>query len=83
MKMESREVSFCTWPNGKVDDTSLTVAGEQISRQRMINQWLPTDWFGKAVTGYMADQLWAGMREKGFRSYTIKIREDGQPELTE
>lgn len=81
--MESREISFVTWPDGKVDSASLTVAGEQIARQRMINQWLPTDWFGKAVTGYIADQLWSGMRDKGFRCYTITIGKDGTPELGE
>lgn len=81
--MESREISFVTWPNGKVDDRSLTGAGSRIARQQMINQWLPVEWFGKAVTGYLADQLWSGMREKGFRCYTIKIGEDGKPIIEE
>ncbi|OYU91937.1 MAG: hypothetical protein CFE29_03570 [Bradyrhizobiaceae bacterium PARB1] len=80
--MESREVSFVTWPDGKVDNASLTVAGEQMAREKMINQWLPAEWFGRAVTGYVADTLWRGMTEKGFRSHTIKIGEDGLPALT-
>jgi hypothetical protein len=78
--MESREISFVTWPDGKVDHKSLTVAGEQLARHQMILQWLPEDWFG-AVSAYQADQLWQGMRKKGFRSYTIKIGEDGKPAL--
>ena len=81
--MESREISFVTWPDGKVASESLTVAGEQIARERIINSWLPTDWFGKAVTGYVADALWRGMSEKGFKSHTIKIGKNGQPELAE
>jgi hypothetical protein len=79
--MESREISFVTWPDGKVDGHSLTVAGERVARERMITQWLPTDWFGDHVTGYVADTLWRGMRDKGFRSHTIKIGADGEPSL--
>lgn len=81
--MESREISFVTWPDGKVDNASLTVGGDQIARQRMIRQWLPEDWFGKGATSYVLDQLWSGMRDKGFRCYTIKIDKDGKPELTD
>lgn len=80
--MEAKEISFVTWPDGKVDDKSLTVAGEQIARQRMIAQWLPADWFG-SISGYYLDGLWRGMTEKGFRSYTIKIGKNGQPELAD
>lgn len=80
--MEAREISFVTWPDGKVDDKSLTVAGERIARERMIAQWLPADWFGP-VTGYQLDGLWRGMSEKGFRSYTIKIGKNGEPEISE
>jgi hypothetical protein len=81
--MESREISFVTWPDGKVDDASLTVAGERIARERMIGQWLPKDWFGDAVTGYHADGLWRGMQGKGFRVWTIKIGKDGQPTIAD
>lgn len=79
--MESREISFVTWPDGKVDDVSLTVAGESIACERMIGQWLPPDYFGTAVTGFQASTLWRGMQSKGFRVWTIKIGKDGQPML--
>jgi len=79
--MESREISFVTWPDGKVDGASLTVAGETIAKEQMIGQWLPPQWFGDAVRGYQAGQLWRGMVSKGFRCWTIKIGEDGTPEL--
>lgn len=81
--MESREISFVTWPDGKVDNASLTVAGEEIARQRMIAQWLPTEWFGDAPTGYQAAQLWRGMQGKGFKSWTIAIGKNGEPSIKE
>lgn len=80
--MQSKEISFVTWPDGKVDDKSLTVAGEQHSRAKMICQWLPEDWFGKAPSGYVLDSLWRGMSEKGFRVWTIKIA-DGEAVMAE
>lgn len=80
--MEGHEISFVTWPDGKVDNASLTVAGERIAREKMIAQWLPPEWFGDAlVKGYGADALWRGMQGKGFRCWTIKIGKDGQPVL--
>jgi len=80
--MESHKISFVTWPDGKVDDASLTVRGEVVARQRFVNQWLPEQLFG-GHRGYVADDLWRGAREKGFRSYTVEIGEAGEPRLVE
>lgn len=81
--MEGSKISFVTWPDGKVSSESLTVAGEQIARERLIRTWLPEEWFGDAVSGYRADGLWRGMESKGFRSWTIEIGENGTPILSE
>lgn len=81
--MESKEISFVTWPDGKVSDASLTVAGEQIAKERHIAQWMLPEWFGKAATGYRASELFRGMEEKGFRVHTIIIAKNGEPKLKE
>ncbi len=78
--MEGPEISFVTFPDGGVADASLTVAGERFAKERAMRQWLPEDWFGEL--SYSAiESLWRGMQSKGFRVYTIKIGEDGQPSL--
>lgn len=79
---EGPEISFVTWPDGKVDERSLTVCGEQIARHRFVGAFLPDEWFGGNAVRYAGDALWNGARARGFRSYTIKIGEDGQPSLT-
>ncbi len=81
--MESYQISFVTWPDGKVSDARLTVAGEQNAKERHIGQWLPPEWFGKAVTGYRASELFQGMEANGFRVHTIVIGKDGTPKLKE
>lgn len=81
--MESREISFVTWPDGKVSDASLTVAGEQNAKERHIGQWLPKEWFGKPISSFQAMELFRGMEEKGFRIHTIVIGKDGSPKLKE
>lgn len=80
---EGPEISFVTWPDGKVDERSLTVCGERIARERFIAQWLPEQWFGKAPTGYAADGIWREANGKGFRVYTIKIGDKGEPSLVD
>ena len=72
-------ISFVIFPDGKLDEQSLTVSGRQIAIQRCIGAWLPERYFGRAPSGYVADSLWKEMREKGFKVYTIKIGPDGSP----
>lgn len=78
---QSTKISFVVFPDGKVDEQSLTVSGETMARERFIAGWLPERFFGNAARGYAAGQLWRGAWEKGARSYTIEIREDGEPAL--
>lgn len=75
------KISFVVFPDGKIDEHSLTVSGETIARERFIAGWLPERFFGAAATGYAAGQLWRGAHDKGARSYTIEINKDGQPVL--
>lgn len=74
-------ISFVTFPDGKVDERSLTVSGERIARERCIRAWLPEQFFGTGLEGYAADSLWRQMAEKGMKSHTIKINESGEPEI--
>lgn len=78
---QSKTISFVTYPDGRVDEQSITVAGERIARERFIATWLPTEFFGAAPTGYAADGIWRGAAEKGFRVHTIEIAKDGTPSL--
>jgi hypothetical protein len=78
---QGNSISFVTWPNGEVDEHSVTVGGERIARQRFVDSYLPEQWFGNHAREYVADTLWKGAREKGFRSYTITIGADGEPKL--
>lgn len=78
---QSTKISFVVFPDGKVDERSLTVCGEEMARQRFIAGWLPADTFGNSLSGYALDALWRGCREKGVRSYTVEIAEDGTPRL--
>lgn len=78
--MEGYEVSFVTWPDGKVDDASLTVCGEHNATERLVRTWLPVEWFGDAIS-YPIQQLWRGMENKGFRVHTIVVGKDGEPKL--
>lgn len=72
--MESKEISFITWPDGKVDGASLTVAGERLAWAQFIQQWLPTDWFGPDALRYSAlDSLRDGARKKGFKAWTVTL----------
>jgi hypothetical protein len=78
---QSPKISFVVWPNGEVDENSLTVSGETIARERFVSSYLPEQWFGNTSRGYVAGTLWRGAQDKGFRSYTIKINKDGVPVL--
>ena len=80
---QSENVSFVTWPNGQIDQNSLTVAGETMAKRQFLNYFLPEQWFGEAdkVMGWTAiDGLWRAAQSKGFRIYTIRVK-DGQPEI--
>ncbi|MBO6755502.1 MAG: hypothetical protein JJ902_04195 [Roseibium sp.] len=81
--MEGATISFVTWPDGKVSQASLTVAGEDMARQKVIAEWMPERYFGDAINGFMANAIWRGMCAKGFKSWTIRIGADGSPELDE
>jgi hypothetical protein len=80
---QGTKISFVVWPDGKVDEQSLTVSGERFARESFIASYLPERFFGKAPRDYIADRIWDGAREKGFRSYTIEIGIDGNPILAE
>lgn len=43
--------------------------------------WLPEHTFGTKLSGYALSELWRGCREKGCRSYTLEIAEDGTPRV--
>lgn len=75
------KISFVTWPDGRVDDGSLTIAGERTARKLFCASYLPEQWFGRGTVDYVVDSLWNGAREKGFRSHTITIGKDGKPVL--
>lgn len=79
---ESYEISFVTWPNGKVDENSLTVGGERIAKARIVQSWLPTQWFG-SIDDYKLSQLFLGMENKGFKVHTIVIGKDDEPKIKE
>ena len=78
---QSTTISFVTWPNGNVDENSLTVCGDIIARERFVAGWLPINWFGSRAIGYAVHSLWDGAREKGFRCYTIEIGADGEAKV--
>ena len=80
---QGTSISFVVWPDGKVDGRSLTISGERIARQRFVDSYLPEEWFGRISREYVADTLWKGARDKGFKCYTIKVGADGVPELEE
>lgn len=77
---QGTQISFVVWPDGEVDGRSLTVGGERIAREAFISGYLPMQWFGNS-SSHVADTLWRGATERGFRSYTIEIGEDGIPKL--
>jgi hypothetical protein len=80
---QSTKISFVVFADGKVDEGSLTVGGEEIARHRFIAGWLPSHIFGSLPNaGYSMDRIWQGAHEKGARSYTIEIGVDGEPKLT-
>lgn len=79
---QDTKISFVVFPDGKVDERSLTVSGEDIARQRFIAGWLPEHTFGSNLSGYALNALWQGCREKGCRSYTLEIAPDGTPRVS-
>ena len=78
---ESPDVFFITWPDGKVDEGSLTVTSAEIAKQRFIATYLPERYFGKLswLTGYALSRIWEDMQEKGFKAHHIRMV-DGKPE---
>lgn len=78
---QSTKISFVVFPDGKVDEKSLTVCGEEIARQRFIAAWLPEETFGKEISGYAFDSIWRSCQTKGCRSYTLEIGADGEPRV--
>ena len=78
---QGTRISFVVWPDGKIDDRSLTICGERIARESFIAGYLPEQWFGRDSRSYVADTLWRGAAEKGFRSYTIEVDASGKPIL--
>jgi hypothetical protein len=79
---QSREISFVTYPDGQVDERSITVCGERIAQQRFVSAWLPERFFGPS-SELSLSSLWHGASEKGARSYTIVIAANGEPKLKE
>lgn len=79
---QSCEISFVTYPDGQVDEKSITVCGERIAQRRFVSAWLPDRFFGPS-SDYALDSLWRGAAEKGARSYTIVIAPTGEPKLKE
>lgn len=79
--MEGKEISFVTWPDGNVSGESITLGGPRLAIERFCYTYLPERWFGRYSVGYVADTLWKGAREKGFRCHTIVIGKDGEPAL--
>ena len=78
---QSTTISFVVFPDGKVDERSLTVAGEEMARQRFISGWLPSHTFGNEIYGSTYAALWRGCRQAGCRSYTLEIDADGEPRV--
>ena len=79
---QGEKISFVVFPDGKVDEKSLTISGERMAVQRCINAWLPERYFGSGVEGLFADRIWRQMQDKGFRAYTIQMVE-GAPAIVE
>lgn len=82
MMPQAEKISFVVFPDGGVDENSLTVSGQTMAIERCINAWLPEKFFGKGLDGYEAQGLWRTMSEKGFKVYTIEMQ-DGKPVLAE
>lgn len=80
--MESIEISFVTWPDGKVDGASLTVCGETMAIQKFIAGWLPEQWFGDGLSDWHARELFRKSENKGLRVVTITMK-DGEPRIKE
>jgi hypothetical protein len=75
---------FVTWPDGKVDEESVNVASEQIAIARMIRTWLPEHIFGQqswlnGQGGYLMNQVWTGMKEKGFKVHALEVPATPRP----
>jgi hypothetical protein len=80
--MEGDTISFVTWPDGRVDGRSLTVCGKRDAKKGFVDGFLPKEFFGTYSADYVADTLWRGCQDKGFKVHTILIK-DGKPILEE
>ena len=78
---QGMKISFVVWPDGRVDENSLTIYGEETARRAFCASYLPEKWFGREAVNYAARSLWEGASKQGFRSYTIEIGEDGKPKI--
>lgn len=77
---QSNKISFVVWPDGKVDERSLSIFSEGHARANFVRSYLPSDYFGD-VNEYLTERIWQGCHQKGFKSHTIEIGEDGKPVL--
>jgi hypothetical protein len=78
---QSTKISFVVFPEGKVDERSLTVCGEEMARERFILEWLPESTFGRDISGYALASIWQSCAKNGCRSYTLEIGPNGEPQV--
>jgi hypothetical protein len=78
---QSTKISFVVFPDGKVDERSLTVCGEELARRRFISAWLPEETFGNEISDYAFSSMWRSCQTKGCKSYTLEIGPDGEPSV--
>jgi hypothetical protein len=82
---ENHNIYFITWPDGRVEQESLTVVSAEYAKMGFISSYLPERFFGEKMnwlTSYVIGGIWSGMQEKGFRCHHIKMI-DGKPEYVE
>lgn len=80
---QGTKISFVTWPDGRVDEASLTLFGERFAREAFLADQMKHLIDAKTVGGYLADEFWRPCRLRGFKVHTIEIGEDGKPVLVE
>jgi len=76
MTSKENKLYFVTWPNGTVVDGS-PATDEQQAIRNTVNTFLPEQWFGNVYLGNTwggpLQELWKGMKSKGFKSHEIFI----------
>lgn len=79
---EKEQISFVTWPDGRVDDKSVCAGPPMGARRAYVAQWLPEAFFGNALESYsVLDALWRKANEKGARVWTITLKRDAEGNL--